>query len=253
MKDQIGTEESGGTATIDIPATRTEESHSTGGGGTAPAKHGSRGVKPVTAPKLKKGEARQLHECETVIREGLTTFMNVGAALATIRDHRLYREGFATFEEYCRAKWGMSKTHSNRLIAAASFAGDVMQPLGIANQVGEYTIRPLIGLPKFQARKALDKALATVGGDAEKLTAKDLTTTIREMGIVRPGAKPTKIPTEGPKAGIHHRPSSPVNANLIRRDDVLEVIDLWFAEHAKSFRGNGEAVVDALKRQVNDL
>ena len=252
MKDQIGTEESGGTATIDIPATRTEESHSTGGGGTAPAKHGSRGVKPVTAPKLKKGEARQLHECETVIREGLTTFMNVGAALATIRDHRLYREGFATFEEYCRAKWGMSKTHSNRLIAAASFAGDVMQPLGIANQVGEYTIRPLIGLPKFQARKALDKALAGVGGDAEKLTAKDLTTTIREMGIVRPGAKPTKI-VEGPKAGIHHRPSSPVNANLIRRDDVLEVIDIWFAEHAKSFRGNGEAVIDALKRQVNDL
>lgn len=35
--------------------------------------------------------------------------MAVGKALLTIRDSKLYREQFQTFNYYCKARWGMVK------------------------------------------------------------------------------------------------------------------------------------------------
>jgi hypothetical protein len=62
---------------------------------------------------------RRLSELETTIERGLKTFVEVGNALAEIRDSRLYRESYATFEDYCRERWGMSKRHAVSCIAAA--------------------------------------------------------------------------------------------------------------------------------------
>jgi hypothetical protein len=48
---------------------------------------------------------RTLEECESVIRSGLKTFVEVGHALLEIRGRRLYRQaGFRTFEKYCRER-----------------------------------------------------------------------------------------------------------------------------------------------------
>jgi hypothetical protein len=46
-------------------------------------------------------------------------FVEIGLALATIRQRRLYRLEFATFEEYCRARWGFSRRRAYQLIASA--------------------------------------------------------------------------------------------------------------------------------------
>lgn len=43
--------------------------------------------------------ARSLEENEAIIERGLATFVEVGTALAEIRDNRLYRESHGTFEE----------------------------------------------------------------------------------------------------------------------------------------------------------
>ena len=45
-------------------------------------------------------ERNELERCEVVIRQGLETFIEVGQALMTIRDKRLYRIEFGTFEDY---------------------------------------------------------------------------------------------------------------------------------------------------------
>jgi hypothetical protein len=47
-----------------------------------------------------------------------------------IRDSRLYRQEFDTFEDYCRERWKMSKTNANRLIDAAEVATNVT-PIGV--------------------------------------------------------------------------------------------------------------------------
>ena len=62
---------------------------------------------------------QRLAELEKTIARGKKTFVEVGLALAEIRDLRLYRREYSGFEEYCREKWGWTKQHAYRLIEAA--------------------------------------------------------------------------------------------------------------------------------------
>jgi hypothetical protein len=53
---------------------------------------------------------QRLAELERVIERGLQSFVEVGKALADIRDGKLYRcQGDATFEDYCQQRWGFSR------------------------------------------------------------------------------------------------------------------------------------------------
>lgn len=65
------------------------------------------------------GERDRLAACEGVIDRGLATFVQVGEALVEIRESRLYRDAHATFEAYCRQRWGFSKVRATQLITAA--------------------------------------------------------------------------------------------------------------------------------------
>jgi hypothetical protein len=76
------------------------------------------------------GDGRvRLKELERVIEQGLTTF--VGRALVEIRESRLYATtGHATWDDYCRERWGLSKTHANRQIDAAQVQ-DRLRPIDV--------------------------------------------------------------------------------------------------------------------------
>ena len=67
-------------------------------------------------------ESQRLAELEKTIARGKKTFVEVGLALAEIRDLRLYKREYSGFEEYCRKKWGWTKQHAYRLIEAAPIA-----------------------------------------------------------------------------------------------------------------------------------
>lgn len=69
----------------------------------------------------------RLSECETIIERGLSTFVEVGNALLEIRDSRLYRESHATFEDYCKERWGMDRRRANKFIQAADVVIGLMQ------------------------------------------------------------------------------------------------------------------------------
>jgi hypothetical protein len=68
---------------------------------------------------LSKQEASDLRACEAVIMKGLKTFREVGIALAKIRDAKLYRCEYKSFEAYCSTLWGFGKSQAYRLIEAA--------------------------------------------------------------------------------------------------------------------------------------
>jgi hypothetical protein len=76
-------------------------------------------VSTAASSELTTVEQRRCGELEAVIDRGMQTFAEVGAALAEIRDSRLYRDGHATFEDYARARWGMDRTYAHRHIDAA--------------------------------------------------------------------------------------------------------------------------------------
>src|ERR1051325_7127611 len=69
--------------------------------------------------ELSEPEQTELYACEEVIATGWNTYVQVGLALAQIRNKRLYRTQYFTFEEYCRTKWSYGRHYVCRLISAA--------------------------------------------------------------------------------------------------------------------------------------
>ncbi len=79
---------------------------------------------------LSKNEKADFARCEDIIRQGFQTFLVVGEALIEIREHKLYREQYALFEDYCQERWGFSRYYAHRLEAAAEVAADIQVPKG---------------------------------------------------------------------------------------------------------------------------
>lgn len=99
-------------------------------------------------------EARRLSELEGVVDSGLRTFVDVGNALAEIRDSRLYRDGFDTFEAYCSARFDLSRPRVYQLIDAALVVDAVSTNVDIAAPASESVARelaPLRGAPAVVA------------------------------------------------------------------------------------------------------
>jgi len=95
-------------------------------------------------------ESHELERCEVVIKQCLNTFIEVGEALFIIRDKRLYRKEFKTFEDYCQQKWSMPRRHVNRMIAASETIIN-LGPMGPILPESERQVRPLTSLePEIQ-------------------------------------------------------------------------------------------------------
>lgn len=93
---------------------------------------------------LTSAEADRLDELERVVDRGLQTFVEVGTALGEIRDRRLYRATHATFEDYCRERWGMGRSHAYRMIDAAEVVRAVSPNGDIGSPSSESVARELV-------------------------------------------------------------------------------------------------------------
>jgi len=122
-------------------------------------------------------ERTELEEQEKIIEAGLKTFVEVGNALMKIRDERLYRDGFQTFESYCQDRWNLSKTHVNRTIAAAEVVGN-LTPMGVSPE-NERQARPLTQLPLSQQSIAWQEAVETAPDG--KVTAGHVESTVKSF------------------------------------------------------------------------
>ena len=102
-------------------------------------------------------ESHDLIALEKVIERGLETFVQVGEALAEIRDRKLYRTEHPTFDAYLNKKWSLSRSHACRLIQAAETVK--VLPTGNRPQT-ERQARPLATLPPAQRAEVWQKAVA---------------------------------------------------------------------------------------------
>src|SRR5262249_2903744 len=64
----------------------------------------------------------QLKEQEKIIRDRMDAIEEAALAFRTIRDQKLYRLTYRTFDEYCRAVWGFGKDKAYRLIKHAGIS-----------------------------------------------------------------------------------------------------------------------------------
>lgn len=113
-------------------------------------------------------EENRLEELESVVRRGLGSFLEVGAALAEIRDSRLYRRSYGTFADYLQRRWNMGLSHAYRLIDASETVRgmEALSPRGESLlPVSEKQVRPLTALPEPESQAAVwNQAVEEAGG-----------------------------------------------------------------------------------------
>lgn len=95
-----------------------------------------------------------LQECESRIEKGLATFIEVGTALLEIRDQRLYREQYRTFEEYCRERWELKQSRAYQLMDSAKIIENLSSTI-VELPRTESQARPLAKLEPEQQRTAM--------------------------------------------------------------------------------------------------
>ncbi len=144
-------------------------------------------------------ELAQLESCETIIRRGIETFLQVGQNLAIVRDRYLYRHEYGTFEEYVRAKLGMTKQRAYQLIGAADAHHVLASRFDVSElSTDERAMRELMKVPSGMVAEVLS-VVAAKG----KVTAKHITEA-RDQIVPKKEkiAKAKKTPTISVKAAI---------------------------------------------------
>lgn len=132
----------------------------------------------MSEPVLTSIECDELSKHEDTIRRGLNTFVEVGAALLAIRDGRLYRAEFGTFEDYCQERWGITPQHGHRLMTAAATVGN-LEPIGSILPATESQARPLTRLKPEQQREAWARVVETAAPG--KITAAHVSSVVDDM------------------------------------------------------------------------
>lgn len=128
-------------------------------------------------------EVSALAEYEQQVERGLSTFLDVGRALLSIRDQLLYRATHDTFDLYVEERWpSLGRAYAYRLLDAARVA-DAMSPMGDtpANERQARELAPLLDQPE-RLRETWQQVNEQTGG---KPTAAAI------RSVVRP--EPTRI------------------------------------------------------------
>lgn len=137
----------------------------------------------LTLKPLTKTETKQLAALEADVKNGLAVVRDqqykIGEALLEIRDKRLYRNDFRTFEDYCKNRWDMSKTHANRHISWTSTRQQLLESGIEMPPAKESQTRALNILPEKKRGEAWSKAIEANGGKMP--TAKIVTEVVRSM------------------------------------------------------------------------
>jgi hypothetical protein len=150
--------------------------------------------------QLDASEKHRFEELQLIIEAGLPSFLEVGRALMEIKDQKLYREHWPTFELFVRERFGLSHHRANEIIRSTTTAecllagparpnGDAPLPEGLS----EHVMRPLskIGSPELQA---------SVWCLATRLTTKPTHTVVSKL---------VRIVTEAIQAGYGEPASKP--------------------------------------------
>ena len=107
------------------------------------------GLRPVLTAR----EKRDLEKAERKIATGLRSFLEVGLALKEIRDKRLYRQQYDTFEQYCVERWDFSRIRAYQICAASDVVADLSTIVNIPLPGNEAQARPMACLKTAKHRR----------------------------------------------------------------------------------------------------
>lgn len=156
-------------------------------------------------------EMLDLFEHEKVIEQGLASFIDVGNSLIAIKADKKYRHvGYATFEDYCQQRWGITRERGRQLVVAATIVDAMPTTVGIPTPTRESQVRPLAAVPAEERADVWAEAVEAAGGDQP--TARQVEEVVerrKPMPVPKPAATPAVTP------GEHHADPAPEVAAVI--------------------------------------
>lgn len=154
-------------------------------------------------PILTVAERAALLECEAIIRQGRAVFVQVGHALTRIRESRLYRERYCTFEQYCLEEWEITDRYARNLRSASDVVDLLQEKQFSTLPATESQARPLIKLPREEWAAAWEEVVGTAPNG--RVTAGHVTNVVQRRINRLAGIDTeviTKSNTQGPKPKV---------------------------------------------------
>jgi hypothetical protein len=102
-------------------------------------------------------ERARLAELEAVVENHLPTFLAVGRALVQIRNERLFREQYPTWELYRQKRFGFSYSHANDLARSTQIADHLLNTC--AGRQGDAPLPPNLSADALRPLQRLDAPL----------------------------------------------------------------------------------------------
>lgn len=168
----------------------------------------------VICDPLTDAEYDELEALETTISKGLGTFVEVGNALAEIRDRRLYRQYHDSFDAYCRDQWEMGRSRAYQLIHAADVVAEVSTSVDAPLPANEAQARELGRVEGAEAKAAVMRE-ASEDGPATAPKIKEVAT------------KRTETPAKGREVRTETVETEPLPKpkRSIREQDTADAAD----------------------------
>lgn len=172
-----------------------------------------------TTLTLSADESARLGKNECVIRAGMSTFIEVGNALQDIRDNRLYRRQYGTFEEYCEVKWGWTRQRVNQLIVASDVANNLETNGCQIADLNERQARELSKVAPDQQPQVWKEAVETSGGQP----------TAKTVAAVVAKSKPaeTQIISKGLKRLNQQRELDVITNHICKYEEAFPSVDSY--------------------------
>lgn len=117
-------------------------------------------------------EQSRLDELELAIDGGLQSFMEVGAALAEIREKRLYRSQHRSFEQYCQDRWDFTASRGRQLMAAVQAIASL--PEGAPKPANAAQATALADVDPEQRAEVWERATREADDGGRPVTAADV-------------------------------------------------------------------------------
>ena len=144
--------------------------------------------------KQRMPEQERFHELEIIIEEGREAWYNVGCAIWEIRERKLYKPDYKTFEEYCKERWGWSRRHCDQVASASR----IIQLLPDAKT---RTAVPISRAAATELGKVPEEERPAVIAEASKATPKGKTISSMAIRSATPPPKKKQPDVELDKVG----------------------------------------------------
>jgi hypothetical protein len=204
-----------------------------------------------TAPSnLTLQESARLRQLERIVEAGLEGFLKVGAALAEIRDNRLYRSTHERWSDYCLDRWGLTLSRCNQLISSTrtydNLVAALPQDADVLAEANEHMLRPLNQLEPDLQRTVWELIRRLEDRPAGR-TIEMVVTRIQEA--ISDGWEEEQTKAEPPGSDISLLPPLPAVTTVITEADNLET---GSEENTVTIAGGGNTCTQQPRTRQSD-